>query len=325
MATASSDGASDLRPSRKLEDKKLFYIWSKTHADENLPFVVIANFHEIKAYVEDSADVRNLSCFLLPDPGMDQAANYLAVHGGGIEGFPKYKMGRVDGEQFRKFWHYLDDMHKERRVLLDYMALLRDIDEPDVMEMFGCKNDRLGFGPVLSALEDIVTEVVSIYRRLFIEEQHKSGKDGFPGILDRMLSAVVDRNREESDQFVYQWLVKPILSIYNRMNDGVRDERRVGNIMSVIVWYCHAFVHQIFERFVLMFYFLKFLKTNKERRRYLKKLKIAEVHWRDEDRAVLLEAIETKGASRQGTYIERLIQTVGLEKFEVSSAAVLLS
>jgi len=58
-------------------------------------------------------------------------------------------------------------------------------------------------------------------------------------------------------------------------------------------------------------------RNDDDRKRYLGKLRVAVPHWRPSDRAFLLRALETKGKSCKGSYVQRLLKDVGPERFKL--------
>jgi len=227
---------------------------------------------------------------------------------------------KIDGDDFVRFWYELGDLHKERRLLADFMATFRhfqDSLEPAIPRQQGQKN----------ILIDLMTDIAMMARTLFIRDQKKPE---FLNTVTRFFSAYPFRRMESFSaamsffQFAFLRTVR------------IGDVSSRRNLQRLLLMKPCVFINFILNGFIRTYLGWVALDTSNLQRylkdhttleispdcqlsqnAYLKKLKVAPPHWRPEDRDFMLRAIKTKGKSCRDSFVERVLNEVGVDQFKV--------
>lgn len=290
-------------------------------SDDDLTNLLVAcNRHGIRCTpFWKQSDRLDVTYFLMPEMHMRYALIEDDVTCGGM---------KADVQDFIQFWHGLGNLHKERRFLANYMAMARHIlggSEAEIPSQMEKKE----------ILSDTTRDFLWVLRRVFIEDQRNSG---FRNLAARFLHEIF--NSSGNHHIMEEIFKEPLQVAFDRIGMIYRgaSSRRSFDILlydkcqtlllATMIWLIQTYFgwvafdtpnlqRYLKDRTKLIDMIPDFLVETQDQ--YMKKLNTAAPHWRKEDRAYILRAIETNGESCRDTYVDRLLKAVGQEKFKVSS------
>lgn len=283
--------------------------------------LTVCNTHGIKACsIWSYFNPYHMTYFLMPD----FSPRIALIQDDMLEGSIK-----IDGDDFVRFWNELGYYHKERRFLANFMAFVRHINEslePNIPREQSQK----------AIFIDLVTDITWMLRRLLFVEQKNPG---FSTMVKRFF-VEAPFCREAIGSIFSEFFFEEIFRLAYMRTEMINHVPTRGAILEILIPKPETFISFLLigiirsytgwvalDTPILQRYlqnrtrFFDLLPPNcfqSLQHAYTEKMKVAAPHWRAEDRAFILQAIERKGSNYSKTYVDLLIEAVGVDQFKVS-------
>lgn len=239
--------------------------------------------------------------FLLPGPRIQAPKNIKRFH----------------FADFVQFWHQLSNVHKERRLLVAWTCAHRGFEQVmrrkviapfPVLARTRTEPQKMAlFVDQMRILVPMVDGYVRILRRLFIDDQLKTGRDGFLRTLQQSMTELAKMDWSDTD--THFPMTKAFRGPWE--NAGIQAGF-TGHVLLEVVGECSKVMLQtIFNNFLELY---MGWKQSPDQKRYMKKLRAAVPHWSAEDRDLFMKGANSQSAT---DYAADMVKKWGSEKFKV--------